>query len=91
MPDPADEDALRADLDRAIRSYAATELFNDGEYIVAWIGLAAIIRADGGGAVVTLPGPGDCLPFWQMRGILADAMASVDRQADANRRGRDDD
>ena len=79
-----DEVQLRAALDKAVRDYAATELYNDGEYIVAWVCCAGVIRADGGGPVITMPGPGESLPFWQMRGILADALSSAERQANRN-------
>jgi hypothetical protein len=80
----AREIRTRAALDAAIREHAADELLSDGEVIVAWIGLAAVIRHDGGGVVITMPGPGEALPIWQMRGILAEAAASVDRQARRN-------
>lgn len=86
-----DEQNTRAALDAAITAHAADELLDDGEVIVAWVACAAVLRHDGGGVVITMPGPGDALAYWQMRGILGEALASVNRQADRNATGGDHD
>ncbi|MGQ0774563.1 MAG: hypothetical protein ACT4NY_09120 [Pseudonocardiales bacterium] len=69
----------RAVLDEALRTHAASELADDGEVIVSWLALAAVRRHDGGGAVISLPSSG-CMPYWEARGLLHEALASMDRQ-----------
>ena len=81
----------RAELDTAITEHARDEMRTDGEVITCWVALAGVVRHDGGGVVITMPGPGEALPFWQLRGILAEALASVERQIeDARRAERED-
>ena len=82
----AREIRTRGELDTALREHARDEMRDDGEVITCWIALAGVIRHDGGGVVITMPGPGEALPFWQMRGILAEALASVERQIEDARR-----
>lgn len=76
----ASEETTRAELDQAIRNHAASDVHDDGEVIVSWIALASVRRHDGGGAVISMPSEGT-MPFWEARGILHDALSSLDRQA----------
>lgn len=80
MTDQPDDDAAHEALDKAIRDHAASELSPDGEVIVSWLALAAVRRHDGGGCVISIPSSG-VMPYWEARGLLAEAMAALDRMA----------
>jgi hypothetical protein len=75
-----DEERTRAVLDEALRAHAASAMYADGEVVVSWLALAAVRRYDGGGAVIHMPSS-DVMPWWEARGILHEALASIDRQA----------
>jgi hypothetical protein len=78
--EPDNDNTTRAALDDAVRAHAHHQLGSDGEVIVSWITLAATRRYDGGGTVITLPSD-QAMPFWEARGILTEALASIDRLA----------
>jgi len=69
----------RAVLDSAIRAHAA-DLVDQGEHITGWLALACTRRFDGGGVVITLVSD-DGMPVYEVRGILAETMAVVDRRS----------
>ncbi|MFE2751587.1 hypothetical protein ACFXGA_06240 [Actinosynnema sp. NPDC059335] len=75
----------RGALDAAIRAHAA-DLVDRGEHITGWLALAATRRFDGGGVVINLVSD-DAMPVYEARGILAEAMAAVDRTADGEDQG----
>lgn len=79
MTDQPDDTAAHEALDKAIRGHAASELSPDGEVIVSWLALVAVRRHDGGGTVISLPS--GVMPYWEARGLLAEAMAALDRMA----------
>lgn len=75
------DEETRAELDTAVRAHAASQLEDDGEVIVSWIALAATRRYDGGGVVIHMPSD-HAIPYWEARGILTEALTSIDRIAD---------
>jgi hypothetical protein len=77
-----EELATRAQLDTALRAHAANHL-KEGEIIVAWIALAAIVGPSGGGYVVNMPSNG-VMPTWQARGILAESGSDLDATYDSD-------
>lgn len=68
----------RAALDEAIRAHMAADVDPDGEVIVAWVTLAATRSHDGGGVVI-YSGSDEAMPRWQVRGILDEMRAVIDR------------
>lgn len=77
-------DTLRA-LDDAIRDHAAASgvLYDDGEVLVTWCAIAGVRRHDGSGPAIIIRS-GDEMPDWELRGLLTEALAHLDR-----RRGND--
>lgn len=74
-PDPAPAVRTHDRLDDAVRAHLAGEL-KPGEILVSWIVVAATRVMNGGGNVVLAP-CGDCMPNWEARGVLAEALSIV--------------
>jgi hypothetical protein len=68
-------------LDDAVRDHLQPHLRPDGEVIVAWLVVAATRAADGGGVVIDEVSD-DAIPGWQVRGMVAEWQAGMDRRSD---------
>lgn len=64
-------------LDRSIRDSLGNSL-TPGDVIVSWVAVAGVRHVHGGGYVITLCSD-DQPPTWQVRGMLADAEADINR------------
>lgn len=65
-------------LDQVVRATASQILNGDQDIVVTWITLVGVRRADGTtGGVLTIPSPG--MPNFEVRGILHEALAAIDR------------
>jgi hypothetical protein len=70
-----DTEPTHDQLDDAVRAHVASDL-EPGEIVVSWIVVAATRVMDGGGNVILAPA-GGCMPNWEARGVLAEALSIV--------------
>lgn len=67
-----------ADVDREIRARVSDTL-RPGELVVSWCSIAGVRSPEGGGYVL-LDRSDDAPPDWQVRGMLWEALASLDHR-----------
>ncbi len=66
-----------SDIDSCLREQI-THLLEPGDAVLSWVAVAGVRRMDGGGYTITLSSP-DIPPWWQLRGMLAEASHNLDR------------
>lgn len=66
------------DVDREIRARVSDAL-RPGDVVVSWVSVAGVRNPDGGGYVI-VDRSDDAPPEWQLRGMLSEALTSLDHR-----------